>query len=125
MKKIAAGAAVAAVLLLAGCSSTPSQAEACDALNAQSADLMGELGAISASDVEGSAAALEDAEGVVESMKAIEGPAEFVELRDGLVGAMGSFIDEARAAIAGEPGNMLDVEAGVTDATSDLIAYCS
>ncbi|MEF9943156.1 MAG: hypothetical protein RR758_03120 [Burkholderiaceae bacterium] len=124
MKKTLAGATIAAVLMLAGCSSTPSQAEACKTLDAQATEVMGAFSEISADDVDGSTAALEKAKDVVEEMAAVEGPAEFEELRNSLTVAMASFITEAQAAIAGEPGDMLDVEAGVTDATSDLIAYC-
>ena len=127
MTKIPAGviASLAAVLLLAGCSSAPSQAEACATLNEQSAELMTTLGGITAQDVDASEVALEEAQGLVDSMASVDGPGEFVELRDRLVSAMSDFIDEGHAAIAGEPGDMLAVQADVTSATNDLIAYCS
>lgn len=121
------------VLSLAGCSGPattesvePSRADACSSMTevyapaVDSMQLVQSAGSKDAADVHLSA--IED---VLEVSAEVDGPAEFIELRDAVVDDTRTMVDESRKTLAGDGSGIDKANAELLESLSDLDRYCA
>lgn len=126
MKKLAALASVGlAAVLLTGCSEQASALAACGQVAAQAAQVSGVVDAATSQTPEAAQAALDEIGGVVENIRGIDGPAEFVELRDSWTTSIDAFVSESEKALAGQTGNLDAVTTQLRTATEAIVGYCT
>lgn len=126
MKKLSALAALGvSILLLPGCSEQVSKLTACGSVTSLAVQVSGAIGSLTSPTPEAARAALDEVRGVVENIRQVEGPDEFVTLRDAWTTSIDGVIVEGENTLAGNPGNM---DAAVTDlrtTTEAIVGYCA
>lgn len=126
MKKLPALAALAVgILLLSGCSEQVSKLTACGEVASQAVQVSGAIDALSSPTPEAARAALDEVRGVVEKIRGIDGPDEFVTLRETWTTSIDAVISEGENALAGNPGNMDAVTTQLRTATEAIVGYCT
>lgn len=125
MKKLPALATLAVgILLLSGCSQAAT-VTACGQVAAQAAQVTGVIGSVSSPTPEAAQAALDDVRVVAENIRGVDGPEEFVTLRDSWTTSIDAFATEGEKAIAGD---VIGLDAATTEmraATDAMLAYCT
>ncbi|WP_144875946.1 hypothetical protein [Microbacterium sp. 1.5R] len=126
MKKLPALAALAAgILLLSGCSEQVSKYTACGSITSQAVQVTGAIGALTSPTPEAARAALDEVRGVVENIRLVDGPDEFVTLREAWTTSIDAVVAEGENALAGNPGNMDAVTSDLRTTTEAIVGYCA
>ncbi|MFK4761440.1 hypothetical protein ACI3KS_10945 [Microbacterium sp. ZW T5_45] len=126
MKKLAALASVGlAAVLLTGCSEQTSALAACAQVATQTARVTGVVDAASSPTVETAQAAFDEISTIVDDIRAIEGPAEFVTLRDSWTTSIDAFLAASKSAVAGEAADVTTATTAMQNATDAVITYCT
>lgn len=125
MKTIPALATLAvSILLLSGCSQASTIA-ACGQVAAQAVQVAGAIDSVSSPTPEAAQAALDEVRGVAENIRGIDGPEEFVTLRDTWTTSIDAFVAEGEKAIAGDVGGLEAASTELSTATDAMVAYCT
>ncbi|MFS0911271.1 hypothetical protein AB3M89_05725 [Microbacterium sp. 179-I 3D2 NHS] len=125
MKKLPALASLAVgILLLSGCSQLSTVA-ACGQVAAQAAQVTGAIGEVTSPTPEAAQAALDEVKKVAENIRGVDGPAEFVTLRDSWTTSIDAFVVEAEKGIAGDVSGMDAASGQLRTATDAMVAYCT
>lgn len=125
MKKLPALATLAVgILLLSGCSQASTIA-ACGQVAAQAVQVSGVIESFSSPTPEAAQAALAEVKTVAEKIRGIDGPAEFVTLRDSWATSIDAFAAEGEKAIAGDVSGVDAASTQLRTATDAIIAYCT
>lgn len=125
MKKLPALASLAVgILLLSGCSQASAVA-ACGQVAGQAMQVSGVIESLSSPTPEAAQAALDEVKKVAEKIRGIDGPAEFVTLRDAWTTSIDSFATEAEKGIAGDVSGMDAASTEIRTATDAMVAYCT
>ncbi len=126
VKKLSALVTIgAAVVLLSGCSEQASALAACGQVAAQAVQVSGAAEALSSPTPEAAQAALDEIGGVVEKIREIDGPADFITLRDTWATSIDSFVAEGKEAIAGAPDGVQAAADEMRVATEAIVGYCT
>ncbi|MER7446272.1 hypothetical protein [Microbacterium sp. NPDC097977] len=125
MKKLPALATLAVgILLLSGCSQASTIA-ACGQVAAQAVQVSGVIESFSSPTPEAAQAALTEVKTVAEKIRGIDGPAEFVTLRDSWATSIDAFAAEGEKAIAGDVSGVDAASTQLRTATDAIVAYCT
>jgi len=125
MKKLPALATVAVgILLLSGCSQASTLA-ACGQVAAEAVQVTGAIDSLSSPTPEAAQAALSEVKTVAEKIRGIDGPAEFVTLRDSWTTSIDAFVVESEQALTGDVEGMDAASAQLRTATDAIVAYCT
>lgn len=125
MKKLPALATLAVgILLLSGCSQASTIA-ACGQVAAQAVQVSGVIESFSSPTPEAAQAALAEVKTVAEKIRGIDGPAEFVALRDSWATSIDAFAAEGEKAIAGDVSGVDAASTQLRTATDAIVAYCT
>lgn len=125
MNKFPALATVAVgVLLLSGCSQASTLA-ACGQVAAQAVQVTGVIESVSSPTPEAAQAALDEAKVVVGKIREIDGPDDFVVLRDSWTTSVDAFITESEQALTGDLDGLDAATTQMQTATDAVIAYCT
>ncbi|CAH0237921.1 hypothetical protein [Microbacterium foliorum] len=125
MKKLPALATLAVgILLLSGCSQASTIA-ACGQVAAQAVQVSGVIESFSSPTPEAAQAALAEVKTVAEKIRGIDGPAEFVTLRDSWATSIDAFASEGEKAIAGDVSGVDAASTQLRTATDAIVAYCT
>lgn len=125
MKKLPALASLAVgILLLSGCSQASTLA-ACGQVAGQAMQVSGVIESLSSPTPEAAQAALAEVRAVAEKIHGIDGPAEFVTLRDEWTASIDAFATEAEKGIAGDVSGMDAASAQLRTATDAMVAHCT
>ncbi len=125
MKKPPALATVAVgVLLLSGCSQASTLA-ACGQVAAQAVQVTGVIESVSSPTPEAAQAALDEAKVVVGKTREIDGPDDFVVLRDSWTTSVDAFITESEQALTGDLDGLDAATTQMQTATDAVVAYCT
>ncbi|KAA0961868.1 hypothetical protein FQ142_00510 [Microbacterium sp. ANT_H45B] len=125
MKKLPALATLAVgILLLSGCSQASTIA-ACGQVAAQAVQVSGVIESFSSPTPEAAQAALAEVKTVAEKIRGIDGPAEFVTLRDSWATSIDAFAAEGEKAIAGDVSGVDAASTQLRTATDAIVAYCT
>ena len=125
MKKLPALATLAVgILLLSGCSQASTIA-ACGQVAAQAVQVSGVIENFSSPTPEAAQAALAEVKTVAEKIRGIDGPAEFVTLRDSWATSIDAFAAEGEKAIAGDVSGVDAASTQLRTATDAIVAYCT
>lgn len=125
MKKLPALASLAVgILLLSGCSQAATIA-ACGQVAAQATQVAGVIESVSSPTPEAAQAALDEVKKVAENIRGVDGPDEFVTLRDSWTTSIDAFVAEGEKAITGDAGGMDAASTQLRTATDAMVAYCT
>lgn len=125
MKKLPALASLAVgILLLSGCSQASTVA-ACGQVAAQAVQVAGVLESFSSPTPEAAQAALSEVRAVAEKIRGIDGPAEFVTLRDEWATSIDAFATAGEKAVTGDVSGMDAASAQLRTATDAMVAHCT
>lgn len=125
MKKLPALATLAiGILLLSGCAQASTIA-ACGQVAAQAAQVTGVIGSVSSPTPEAAQAALDEVKIVAENIRGVDGPEEFVTLRDSWTTSIDAFAAEGEKAIAGDIAGLDAATTEMRTATDAMLAYCT
>ncbi|MFJ4223695.1 hypothetical protein [Microbacterium sp. NPDC089695] len=125
MKRLPALASVAVgILLLSGCSQAATFA-ACGQVATQAAQVSGAINELSSPTPEAAQAALDEVRAVSEKIRDIDGPDEFVTLRDTWTTSIDAFVTEGEKAITGDVSGVDAASTQLRTATDAMIAYCT
>lgn len=125
MKKFPALATLAVgILLLSGCSQASTIA-ACGQVAAQAAQVTGVIGSVSSPTPEAAQAALDEVRSVAENIRGVDGPEEFVTLRDSWTTSIDAFAAEGEKAITGDITGLDAATTEMRAATDAILAYCT
>lgn len=125
MKKLPALASLAVgILLLSGCSQASTIA-ACGQVAAQAVQVSGVIESFSSPTPEAAQAALAEVKTVAEKTRGIDGPAEFVTLRDSWATSIDAFAVEGEKAITGDVSGVDAASTQLRTATDAIVAYCT
>ena len=125
MKKLPTLALLAVgILLLSGCSQASTIA-ACGQVAAQAAQVTGVISSISSPTPEAAQAALDEVQKVAENIRGVDGPEEFVTLRDSWTTSIDAFAAEGEKAIAGDITGLDAATTEMRTATDAMLAYCT
>ncbi|MEV4736668.1 MULTISPECIES: hypothetical protein [unclassified Microbacterium] len=125
MKRLPALASVAVgILFLSGCSQAATLA-ACGQVASEAVQVTGAINELSSPTPEAAQAALAEVRAVSEKISGIDGPAEFVTLRDSWTTSIDAFVTEGEKAIAGDVSGMDAASAQLRTATDAIVAYCA
>lgn len=125
MKKLPALASLAVgILLLSGCSQASTIA-ACGQVAAQAVQVSGVIESFSSPTPEAAQAALAEVKTIAEKIRGIDGPAEFVTLRDSWATSIDAFAAEGEKAIAGDVSGVDAASTQLRTATDAIVAYCT
>ena len=125
MKKLPALASLAVgILLLSGCSQAATIA-ACGQVAAQATQVAGVIESVSSPTPEAAQAALDEVKKVAENIRGVDGPEEFVTLRDSWTTSIDAFVAEGEKAITGDAAGMDAASTQLRTATDAMVAYCT
>lgn len=125
MKKLPALASLAVgILLLSGCSQASTLA-ACGQVASQAVQVSGVIESVSSPTPEAAQAALTEVRAVAEKIRGIDGPEEFVTLRDSWTTSIDAFATEGEKAIIGDVSGMDAATTQLREATDAMVAYCT
>ncbi|MGN7949204.1 hypothetical protein ACTJKH_10705 [Microbacterium sp. 22215] len=125
MKKLPALASLAVgILLLSGCSQASTLA-ACGQVAAQAVQVTGVIESVSSPTPEAAQAALDEVKKVAENIRGVDGPEEFVTLRDSWTTSIDAFVAEGEKAITGDAAGMDAASTQLRTATDAMVAYCT
>jgi len=125
MKKIPALASLAVgILLLSGCSQASTLA-ACGQVAAQAVQVTGVIESVSSPTPEAAQAALDEVKKVAENIRGVDGPEEFVTLRDSWTTSIDAFVAEGEKAITGDVTGLDAASTEMRTATDAMLAYCT
>lgn len=125
MKKLPALASLAVgILLLSGCSQASTIA-ACGQVAAQAVQVSGVIESFSSPTPEAAQAALTEVKAVAEKIRGIDGPDEFVTLRDSWATSIDAFAAEGEKAVAGDVSGVDAASTQLRTATDAMVAYCT
>lgn len=125
MKKLPALATLAVgILLLSGCSQASTLA-ACGQVAAQAVQVTGVIESVSSPTPEAAQAALDEVRTVAENIRGVDGPEEFVTLRDSWTTSIDAFVAEGEKAIAGDVSGLDAASTQMRTATDAMVAYCT
>lgn len=125
MKKLLALASLAVgILLLSGCSQASTLA-ACGQVAAQAVQVSGAIESLSSPTPEAAQAALDEVKVVVEKVRGVDGPEEFVTLRESWTTSIDAFVAEGEKALAGDISGVDAASTQVRTATDAMVAYCT
>ncbi|SEB36170.1 hypothetical protein [Microbacterium hydrocarbonoxydans] len=125
MKKLPALASLAVgILLLSGCSQASTIA-ACGQVAAQAAQVAGVIDSVSSPTPEAAQAALDEVRSVAEKIRGVDGPEEFVTLRDAWTTSIDAFVTEGEKAITGDVAGLDAASTNMRTATDEMVAYCT
>lgn len=125
MKKLPALATLAAgILLLSGCSQASALA-ACGQVAAQAVQVSGVIESVSSPTSEAAQAALDEVKKVAENIRGVDGPEEFVTLRDSWTMSIDAFVAEGEKAITGDVTGLDAASTEMRTATDSMLAYCT
>ena len=100
MKKLSTLASLAVgILMLSGCSQASTIA-ACGQVAAQAAQVTGVIGSVSSPTPEAAQAALDEVQKVAENIRGVDGPEEFVTLRDSWTTSIDAFAADGEKALS-------------------------
>ena len=125
MKKLPALASLAVgILLLSGCSQASTLA-ACGQVAAQAVQVTGVIESVSSPTPEAAQAALDEVKKVAENIRGVDGPEEFVTLRDSWTTSIDAFVAEGEKAITGDVTGLDTASTEMRTATDAMLAYCT
>ncbi|MGJ0390257.1 hypothetical protein [Microbacterium sp. CGR1] len=125
MKKLPALASLAVgILLLSGCSQASTLA-ACGQVAAQAVQVTGVIESVSSPTPEAAQAALDEVKKVAENIRGVDGPEEFVTLRDAWTTSIDAFVAEGEKAITGDVTGLDAASTEMRTATDAMLAYCT
>lgn len=125
MKKLPALATLAVgILLLSGCSQASTLA-ACGQVAAQAVQVTGVIESVSSPTPEAAQAALDEVKKVAENIRGVDGPDEFVTLRDTWTTSIDAFVTEGEKAITGDVTGLDAASTEMRTATDAMVAYCT
>ena len=125
MKKLPALATLAVgILLLSGCSQASTLA-ACGQVAAQAVQVTGVIESVSSPTPEAAQAALDEVKVVAENIRGVDGPDEFVALRDSWTTSIDAFVAEGEKAITGDVTGLDAASTQMRTATDAMLAYCT
>jgi hypothetical protein len=125
MKKLPALASLAVgILLLSGCSQASTIA-ACGQVTGQAMQVSGVIESLSSPTPEAAQAALTEIRAVAEKIRGIDGPAEFITLRDEWATSIDAFASAGEKAVAGDVSGMDAASARLRTATDAMVAHCT
>ncbi|WP_431074710.1 hypothetical protein [Microbacterium phyllosphaerae] len=125
MKKLPALATLAVgILLLSGCSQASTLA-ACGQVAAQAVQVTGVIESVSSPTPEAAQAALDEVKKVAENIRGIDGPDEFVTLRDSWTTSIDAFVTEGEKAITGDVTGLDAASTEMRTATDAMLTYCT
>lgn len=125
MKKLPALASLAVgILLLSGCSQAATIA-ACGQVAAQATQVAGVIESVSSPTPEAAQAALDEVKKVAENIRGVDGPEEFVTLRDSWTTSIDAFVAEGEKAITGDVTGLDAASTEMRTATDAMLAYCT
>ena len=125
MKKLPALASLAVgILLLSGCSQASTIA-ACGQVAAQAVQVSGVIESFSSPTPEAAQAALTEVKAVAEKIRGIDGPDEFVTLRDSWATSIDAFAAEGEKAVSGDVSGVDAASTQLRTATDAMVAYCT
>lgn len=125
MKRLPALASVAVgILLLSGCSQAATLA-ACGQVASEAVQVTGAINELSSPTPEAAQAALAEVRAVSEKISGIDGPDEFVTLRDSWTTSIDAFVTEGEKAIAGDATGVDAASTQLRTATDAIVAYCT
>ncbi|WP_449407305.1 hypothetical protein [Microbacterium maritypicum] len=125
MKRLPALATLAVgILLLSGCSQAATVA-ACGQVAAEAVQVTGAIQEISSLTPEAAQAALDEVRAVAEKIRGIDGPDEFVTLRDSWTTSIDAFVTEGEKAITGDVAGLDAASTQMRTATDAIVAYCT
>lgn len=125
MKRLPALATLAVgILLLSGCSQAATLA-ACGQVASEAVQVTGAINELSSPTPEAAQAALDEVRAVSEKIRGIDGPDEFVTLRDSWTTSIDAFVTEGEKALAGDVSGVDAASKQLRTATDDIVAYCT
>lgn len=125
MKKLPALATLAVgILLLSGCSQASTLA-ACGQVAAQAVQVTGVIESVSSPTPEAAQAALDEVKKVAENIRGVDGPEEFITLRDSWTTSIDAFVAEGEKAITGDVTGLDAASTQMRTATDAMVAYCT
>ncbi|PCE15593.1 hypothetical protein AUC47_11935 [Microbacterium sp. SZ1] len=125
MKKLPALATLAVgILLLSGCSQAATLA-ACGQIASEAVQVSGAINELSSPTPEAARAALNEVRAVSEKIRGIDGPEEFVTLRDSWTTSIDAFVTEGGKALAGDVSGVDEASNQMRTATDAIVAYCT
>lgn len=125
MKKLPALATLAVgILLLSGCSQASTLA-ACGQVAAQAVQVTGVIESVSSPTPAAAQAALDEVKKVAENIRGVDGPDEFVTLRDSWTTSIDAFVAEGEKAITGDVTGLDAASTQMRTATDAMVAYCT
>ncbi|MFJ4172735.1 hypothetical protein [Microbacterium sp. NPDC089696] len=125
MKRLPALATLAVgILLLSGCSQAATLA-ACGQVASEAVQVTGAINELSSPTPEAAQAALDEVRAVSEKIRGIDGPDEFVTLRDSWTTSIDAFVTEGEKALAGDVSGVDAASTQLRTATDDIVAYCT
>lgn len=125
MKRLPALATVAVgILLLSGCSQAATLA-ACGQVASEAVQVTGAINELSSPTSEAARAALDEVRAVSEKIRGIDGPEEFITLRDSWTTSIDAFATEGEKALTGDVSGVDAASAAMRTATDDIVAYCT
>lgn len=125
MKKLPALATLAVgILLLSGCSQASTLA-ACGQVAAQAVQVTGVIESVGSPTPEAAQAALDEVKKVAENIRGVDGPDEFVTLRDSWTTSIDAFVAEGEKAITGDVTGLDAASTQMRTATDAMLAYCT
>lgn len=125
MKMLPALATLAVgILLLSGCSQASTLA-ACGQVAAQAVPVTGVIESVSSPTPEAAQAALDEVKNVAENIRSVDGPDEFVTLRDSWTTSIDAFVAEGEKAITGDVTGLDAASTQMRTATDAMLAYCT
>jgi len=125
MKRIPTLATLAVgILLLSGCSQAATLA-ACGQVASEAVQVTGAINELSSPTPEAAQAALDEVRAVSEKIRGIDGPDDFVALRDSWTTSIDAFVAEGEKAIAGDVAGMDAASTQLRTTTDAMVAYCT
>lgn len=125
MKRLPTLATVAVgILLLSGCSQAATLA-ACGQVASEAVQVTGAINELSSPTPEAAKAALDEVRAVSEKIRGIDGPDEFITLRDSWTTSIDAFAAEGEKALTGDVGGMDAASTQLRTATDAIVAYCT
>lgn len=126
MKRLPALATLAVgILLLSGCSQAATLA-ACGQVASEAVQVTGAINELSSPTPEAAQAALDEVRAVSEKIRGgIDGPDEFVTLRDSWTTSIDAFVTEGEKALTGDVSGVDAASTAMRTATDDIVAYCT
>ncbi len=125
MKKLPALASLAVgILLLSGCSQASTMA-ACGQVAGQAMQVSGLIESLSSPTPEAAQAALTEVRAVATKIRGIDGPAEFITIRDEWTTSIDAFASAGEKAVAGDMSGMDAASAQLRTATDEMVAHCT